>query len=222
MLRSSRVRRGALFAESPHTLPIATIHPLRDLGPEWSEGGLDKEVAMERLLDELKGDARRLHRQARNRDSEALARLRQLPALRTFDDDRLVESVRRRHALSVQAHELGFRGWSHATEVLLGDTPDDFGKLLYPRGADAHWNIWCAAYDEARTIRARHGGYLLTYQRQFFITDRHFVETIGLDPDDPDWERIERDWARPGDLEARRRLYVALIRAYRRTGMRPM
>ena len=89
---------------------------------------------------------------------------------------------------------------------------DDFGTLLYPNGASAHWNIWSASYDEAKAIRADHGGYLLAYKRHFFIVDRHFIETIGLDPDDPDWEKMGRDWVRPKDPEARGRLYARLTR----------
>ncbi|MBC7171580.1 MAG: hypothetical protein H5U40_04100, partial [Polyangiaceae bacterium] len=70
-----------------------------------------------------------------------------------------------------------------------------------------------ASYEEASTIRAEHGGYLLAYKRHFFIVDSYFIETLGLDPADPDWERIGRDWARPLAPEARTRLYERLIRA---------
>ena len=41
--------------------------------------------------------------------------------------------------------------------------------------------------------------------------DEHFIRTMGLDPDDPDWEKIGRDWVRPMDMSARRRLYGKLI-----------
>ena len=57
-----------------------------------------------------------------------------------------------------------------------------------PDGADTHWNIWSASYAEARSIREHHGGYLLAYRRHFFIVDRYFIETLGLLPEDPDWE----------------------------------
>ena len=46
----------------------------------------------------------------------------------------------------------------------------------------------------------------------FFITDRHFIATLKLDPDDPDWERIGRDWVKPSKPDARERLYAKLIR----------
>jgi hypothetical protein len=95
--------------------------------------------------------------------------------------------------------------------VLGGESPEDFGTLLSPRGAEAHWNIWCARYEEARRVRQEHGGFLLAYKRHFFIVDEHYVRTLGLDPEDPDWERMGRDWARPRDVSARGRLYARLI-----------
>lgn len=164
------------------------------------------------LIRELKAGARILHRQAQAREPAALARLRRLEELRSLDDGSLAARVRRRHCLAVLARELGFAGWPHAASVLAGDGAEDFGTLLYPPGSEAHWNIWCASYDEARRIREQHGGYLLAYRRHYFIVDRHFIETLGLDPADPDWERIGRDWVRPGQVEARARLYARLIR----------
>ncbi len=72
----------------------------------------------------------------------------------------LSASIKRRHCLAVVARELGFQGWPHAVGVLGGTDSTDFGTLLYPDGADAHWNIWSASYAEARAIREQHGGYL--------------------------------------------------------------
>ena len=46
------------------------------------------------------------------------------------------------------------------------------------------------------------------------IVDRYFIETLGLDPEDPDWEAIGRDWVRPASLKARERLYAKLIRVH--------
>ncbi|MCA8954304.1 MAG: hypothetical protein KDE27_32650, partial [Planctomycetes bacterium] len=67
---------------------------------------------------------------------------------------------------------------------------------------------------EASRIRAERGDYLLAYRRDFLVVEHHYVRTLGLDPEDPDWQRIGRDWAQPGDLAARERLFrqVALDR----------
>ncbi len=168
---------------------------------------------MDELIQELKAGARILHRRTRERDADALRRVRTLPELRSLDEADLEDAIRRRHCLSVIARELGFGSWPQAVAVLRGDRDaEDFGTLLYPAGADAHWNIWSASYDEAERIRAEHGGYLLAYKRHFFIVDRHFIETLGLDPEDSDWEALGRDWARPQQVNARGRLYAKLIR----------
>lgn len=167
------------------------------------------------VISDLKAQARILHHQIIAREPNALARARQLAELRDSDGGALPSRVKRRHCLAVVARELGFQGWPHASAVLRGTDSSDFGTLLYPEWSHVHWNIWSASYDEASTIRQQHGGYLLAYRRHFFIADRHFIETLGLNPDDPDWDLIGRDWVKPARPEARERLYGKLIRRRR-------
>lgn len=161
-------------------------------------------------IDGVKARARVLHKKARASDATALSRLRRIPELSTLDDAALASSVKRRHCLTALAMEMGFTGWPHARTVLDG-AEGDFGTLLHVDRGGAYWNIWSASYEEARTIREEHGGYLLAYRRHFLIVERYYIEGLGLDPDDEDWERIGRDWVRPRDPEARRRLYAKLI-----------
>lgn len=163
------------------------------------------------VISDLKAQARILHRHVVEGDSAGLARVQQLAGL-DGDLAALPSSIKRRHCLTVIARELGFHGWQHAVAVLRGTDSHDFGTLLYPNWAEVHWNIWSASYDEARAIHEEHGGYLLAYRRHFFISDRYFIETLGLDPDDPDWQLIGRDWVKPTRAEARERLYGKLIR----------
>ena len=164
------------------------------------------------VISDLKTHARILHRQIEQGVSHAVVRTRRLPELRNRDASELPALVKRRHCLAIVARELGFQGWPHAVGVLSGTDSTDFGTLLYPDGADAHWNIWSASYAEARSIREDHGGYLLAYRRHFFIADRYFIETLGLLAEDPDWELIGRDWVKPRQMDARARLYGTLIR----------
>jgi hypothetical protein len=46
--------------------------------------------------------------------------------------------------------------------------------------------------------------------RQFVVCESGFVRALGVDPADPDWERIGHDWVRPKDPAARARLEVRL------------
>ncbi len=162
-------------------------------------------------VEALKNRARILHRNAKSLDAQALKQLRTEPELRKFDDEALLRALKRRHCLAAIAREFGFEGWSHAACVLGGKPTDDYGKLLYPRGCAAHTNIWSASYEEARDIREQHGGFLLAYQRQFIVVEDEFIRTMGLDPDDPDWAEMGRDWIKPADPSARQRLYGKLI-----------
>lgn len=164
------------------------------------------------IIDHLKAHARILHRKALARSPAALTRLRRVAELKSQSDDDLVASVRRRHCLTAIANELGFGSWSRAFAALRGSANADFDTLLYPPSVHGHWNIWCASYDEAKPIHRTHGGYLLTYKHQFLVVDADFIDSLGIDRDDPDWEKIGRDWARPGEPSARRRLCEKLVR----------
>ncbi|UJR85239.1 hypothetical protein [Sandaracinus amylolyticus] len=165
-------------------------------------------------IDDLKHRARLLHRAAQAKDPTALARLRALATLRDLDDETLARTVRRAHALAVIAEELGFRSWAHVVAVIRGDDDErDRGTWLYPRECGGHFNVWSASYDEARTIRAEHGGFLLPYRHHFVIVDEAYIETAGLDPKREEWTRIGRDWVQPGDREAYGRLVIELVRA---------
>jgi hypothetical protein len=165
-------------------------------------------------IQELKTRAEILHHALRAREPGAIARLRALGELRRATPEQLtafLPDVQRKHTLAIVAREAGFDDWTHAHTILSGGTASSFGTLLCPPNFSAHWNIWSAHYDEARSIRQEHGGYLLAYKQHFFIADRYYIEALGLDPEDPDWERIGRDWVRPLDTAARSRLYGSLL-----------
>ncbi len=159
----------------------------------------------------LKTCARHLHRDIAFGKPEAISRARLLPELRRLDAAELPSAIKRRHCLSTIARELGFAGWPHALAVLQGREAADFGELLYTGQHSPTLNIWSASYAEARDIRAKHGGYLLAYRRHYLIVDADYIRALGLEPEDPDWEGIGRDWVQPKDPEARKRLYLKLI-----------
>ena len=167
------------------------------------------------VISDLKAQARILHRQIVERESRrcgsgsAVARVQgpDASALPASDQASALPGCRRaRTWLPRMATRRWCSAW-HRFEPISG-------RCSIPDGADAHWNIWSASYDEARAIREQHGGYLLAYRQHFFIVDRHFIETLGLHPDDPDWELIGRDWVKPQQADARERLYATLIRRW--------
>jgi hypothetical protein len=164
------------------------------------------------VIVDLKSHARVLHRRAIAGDPAALERLRVLPEFaRSTDPASIMRELKRAQCLSAVARALGFQSWPHARTLLGGGEDADFGTLLYPDNCFGHWNIWSAHYTEAQEIRAAHGGYLLAYRKQFLIVDAGYIVSLGLDPHDPDWEAIGRDWVRPREVEARTRLYRKLV-----------
>ncbi len=164
------------------------------------------------IVQTLKTRARILHKRVRAGDAAAFRRLKKnLRDFRKLDDPAIGARLQRRHCLTAVARECGFDSWSHAMHLLGGGGTGGFGAVLYPKRCGAHSNIWCASYDEAKAIRAEHGGYLLAYKHQFLVVDEHFIRTLGIDPKDPDLELINRDWAKPRQPAARARLYEKVI-----------
>ena len=79
---------------------------------------------------------------------------------------------------------------------------------MYEPRMDAFLNRWFTSYAAARQSLESDGGFLLPYRDQFFVTTADAIRELGLDPTDPDWERIDWDWVRPRDEEAWERLRV--------------
>jgi hypothetical protein len=175
-------------------------------------------------VDELKTQAEILHKRIATGDAASRSRLRRLTELAKADDGAIAAAapnIRRKHCLAVVSREHGFSTWEHAQRVLRGwEDEADFGALLYDRESRGMLNVWFASYAEARehliaTRRDGKGRYLLAFRRQFFVVEAHFIEALGMDPNDGDWERIDFDWPRPRDPLARRRLYGQRIQALR-------
>lgn len=92
---------------------------------------------------------------------------------------------------------------------------EDDDKLWYAPTLDVFLNRWFSNYDEARAARDGEGGFLLPYRHHFFVCEAEAIRALGLEPDDPDWERIDWDAARPADAEAFGRLQEKRLRTAR-------
>ena len=164
------------------------------------------ELVMSEVLQDIKSYARTLHRAIQAGEHDLLSfvnhRSRQPVDL---------DNLQRRHVLAAVARRLGFRGWSHLTAVFAG-TEADHGTLLCPPSSFGTTNIWSASYDEAAQIRAQNNAYLLTYKRQFVVVQAPFIDALGARGNDPDWQRMGFDWAKPKDVEARDRLMAKVVR----------
>ena len=109
-------------------------------------------------------------------------------------------ALRRKHALAAIAAEEGFPSWQalkHAYST----------GALFNKMTGGFLNRWFRSYAEAKASWRRDGGYLFPYRKQYFICDAAFIEALGLDSADPDWQAIQWDWAAPADRAAYQRLF---------------
>lgn len=126
---------------------------------------------------------------------QAAKRLQRLPE---FKDASLTElttlEIKRKHALAAIALEKGFQSWADL-------------KCQLPFIKGGFLNHWYANYADAKAKQQADGGYLLPYQKQFFVCDASYIVNLGFDITDPDWKKIDFDWARPANQLAWKRLY---------------
>lgn len=134
-----------------------------------------------------------------NDSAKAAKRFQRLPEFNHLAiSDILQQRIQHKHALTVIALENGFQSWA------------DF-KIQVNFIVGGYLNLWFANYQEAKSHLKSSGGFLLPYKSQFFICNAHYIKQIGFEPYDPDWKKIDYDWAMPADQDAYRRLYKKWI-----------
>jgi hypothetical protein len=153
--------------------------------------------------------AKRLERGEQNAEQ----RLRALPYEGPLAD------AQHKHCLAVIAKELGFSSHDHAARVLRAE-PHEEGHGTFLHAYGGFTNNWFVDYEEARAAVKPGLTYLIGYKRQYVVVERGYIEHIGLDPDDPDFQRVEWDLARPKDRDAAMRLYARRVRALPQEGER--
>ncbi len=154
-------------------------------------------------LDAYKRDAARLLKAARASEPGALTRFQRLnnpPA-----------DLQLKHALAVIAQEAGFDGWTALKQSSEGL---DFGEFFAAPGLKDSINHWFRNYDEAKVHQTAHGGVLLPYRTQAFVTSLEILPRLGYETDDPDWREIGHDFVRPASEAAHSRIKTRLARRY--------
>ena len=92
----------------------------------------------------------------------------------------------------------------------------EVSKLWYQTNLDVFLNRWYADYAQARESLDRQGGFLLPYEKHFFVCQPDVISALGLDPNDPDWAKIGHDAAHPRDVAAFERLRQKRVEVVRR------
>jgi hypothetical protein len=125
-------------------------------------------------------------------------------------------AMRLEDAQEVIAFENGFTNWA----LLAAATADaEFvfhTSRLFPEKSDVFLNLWFHSYEDACAAHeAEPDLVLFPYGEQFVLCEPALLGWLGADPNDPDWEKIGRDWVRPSDEAARQRLAGRLHKALR-------
>jgi hypothetical protein len=167
----------------------------------------------ERVPESVKGcraEARRLWKHLNGSDSvrarAAAGRLARLEPFAAGGAEGVLagrRSVQRKHALAAVATELGYASWNELVRVFEARA---VRPSFHTARMESLVNRWFVSLAEARAVRAADGGYLLPFGRQFVVTEAEGVRALGLDPDDPDWERVGYDLVDPRDRAAFERL----------------
>ncbi len=110
----------------------------------------------------------------------------------------LLKDIKHKHALAVVALENGFTSWADL-------------KMQINLIVGGFINKWFANYVQAKIEQQQQGGFLLPYKNQFFICEAAYIERLGLNPNDPDWQAIGWDWANPTDKKSWQRLHKEWI-----------
>jgi len=95
----------------------------------------------------------------------------------------------------------------------------DTDDIWYQPSLDVFLNRWFSNYAEARRSLDSDGGFLLPYRHHFFVCETDVIQALGLDPNDPDWEKVGRDCAKPVDGEAYQRLIDKRAKVLRDTSV---
>jgi hypothetical protein len=125
---------------------------------------------------------------------QAAKRLQRLPEFKNLTVVEIIQTdIKRKQALAVIAIEKGFQSWAELK-----------GQLPFIRGG--FLNHWFSDYVDAKAYQQKHDGFILPYQKQFFVCDANYISNLGFDATDQDWQLIGYDWAKPIDAAAWRRL----------------
>lgn len=114
-------------------------------------------------------------------------------------------------AFALIAEAAGFSSWRDMKNTL------DVHELLRPPHASALWSVWYGSYEEAKKHLQEQdeGGFLLPYQKQFFICDTNYIANLGIELDDSDLQKVGANWVEPKNAAAWQRLLAKIAKGPR-------
>lgn len=110
------------------------------------------------------------------------------------------KDIQLKAAFEIIAKHAGYLSWRDLKENL------EANQIMNFPISSAYWNTWYSNYDDAKKHIQDGKGYLLPYQKHFFICDSNYLERLGVSIGDPDLEKVGRNWVEPLDTKAWERL----------------
>ena len=110
-------------------------------------------------------------------------------------------------AYALIAHTAGYQSWQEMKAVV------EAHELLRPKNFSLT-TTWYSHYDEGTAHILANGGYLMPYQKQYFVCEESYLAALGLDRSDPDIEKVGHDWTSPLDNAAYDRILKKIRAAW--------
>ncbi|MGE6757278.1 hypothetical protein ACQKGO_04620 [Corallococcus interemptor] len=148
------------------------------------------------------------------RATRAAERMRTLPFFAALSLGEVLsrrDTVQHKHGLAVIAREAGHVTWTDLKQALESRPPRLDTHAFFQKGQSPFLNRWFSTYEEAARSLAAQGGFLFPFRTQCFICEAGFLQSLGIDAREADWERMGRDWVRPRDAGAKERLEAKLV-----------
>lgn len=153
-------------------------------------------------LSDLKLQASFLLKEFRNKASpQAAHSFLQLKSFGNKTSDWLLANpqlVRLKHAYTVIAMENGFADWSELKRTVIQKD-----CLFRPCCVGLVW-AWFSNYPEALRYFEKHGGFLLSFWKDFVVCGPEYIRCLNLDPEDENWRSIGNNWVQPKDVNSRK------------------
>lgn len=105
------------------------------------------------------------------------------------------KGIQLKDALQIVAKAKGFESWRELNANF------EETDLFNPAHWSAQWKVWYSTVDEARA-NLQASEFLLPYHKQFFICDIHYIQALGISPDDSDLKAVGNDWTMPQNIKA--------------------
>ncbi|MFP2897594.1 hypothetical protein [Corallococcus sp. 4LFB] len=148
------------------------------------------------------------------RATRAAERMRALPFFAALSLGEVLarrDTVRHKHGLAVVAREAGHATWADLKQALEDGARRLDTRAFFRKVQAVFLNRWFSTYEEAARSLEAQGGFLFPFRAQCFVCEADFLQALGVNPRDADWERMGRDWVRPRDRAAKERLEAKLV-----------